>query len=156
MKFSILNHCSVVDSWQFHLIIVLIFIFTVLKYSQAPPLCKRNRLQSNNYWFTLISHVKMHSNLMYVKFIYSEKTTKFCEISTLLLTGTTQDKSKVEISQNFLAFSENINFTMYYISMQTNLQLKIYDKILDILEQTHIASLELLGHARLHIYYLVM
>ena len=28
-----------------------------------------------------------------VKFIYSEKATKFCEISTLLLTGTTQDKS---------------------------------------------------------------
>ena len=27
--------------------------------------------------------------LLSVKFIYSEKTTKFCEISTLLLTGTT-------------------------------------------------------------------
>ena len=45
-----------------------------------------------------------------VKFIYSEKATKFCEISTLLLTGTTQDKSKVEISQNFVAFSEYMNF----------------------------------------------
>ena len=33
----------------------------------------------------------------YIKFIYSEKATKFCEISTLLLTGTTYDKSKVEI-----------------------------------------------------------
>ena len=28
-----------------------------------------------------------------IKFIYSEKATKFCEISTLLLTGTTQGKS---------------------------------------------------------------
>ena len=45
-----------------------------------------------------------------VKFIYSEKATKFCEISTLLLTGTTYDKSKVGISQNFLAFSEYMNF----------------------------------------------
>ena len=45
-----------------------------------------------------------------VKFIYSEKATKFCEISTLLLTGTTQDKSKVEILQNFVAFSEYMNF----------------------------------------------
>ena len=45
-----------------------------------------------------------------VKFICSEKTTKFCEISTLLLTGTTQDKSKVEILKNFVAFSEYMNF----------------------------------------------
>ena len=34
----------------------------------------------------------------------------FCEISTLLLTGTTHDKSKVEISRNFVAFSEYMNF----------------------------------------------
>ena len=47
----------------------------------------------------------------HVKFIYSEKATKFCEISTLLLTGTTQDKIKLEISQNFVAFSEYMNFT---------------------------------------------
>ena len=46
----------------------------------------------------------------FLKFIYSEKGTKFCEISTLLLTGTTMDKSKVEISQNFVAFSEYMNF----------------------------------------------
>ena len=43
-------------------------------------------------------------------FIYSENATKFCEISTLLLTGTTQDKSKMEISQNFVVFSEYMNF----------------------------------------------
>ena len=30
----------------------------------------------------------------YLKLIYSENATKFCEIFTLLLTGTTQDKSK--------------------------------------------------------------
>ena len=47
-----------------------------------------------------------------LKFIYSEKATKFLEISTLLLTGTTQGKSKVEISRNFVAFSDNMNFTM--------------------------------------------
>ena len=45
-----------------------------------------------------------------VKFIYSEKATKFCKIFTLLLTGTTYDKSKVKISQNFMAFSEYMNF----------------------------------------------
>ena len=41
-----------------------------------------------------------------VKFIYTEKATKFCEISIIDLTGTTLDKSTVEISQNFEAFSE--------------------------------------------------
>ena len=46
----------------------------------------------------------------WLKFIYSEKATKFCEISTLLLSACTVDKSKVEISQNFVAFSEYTNF----------------------------------------------
>ena len=50
-----------------------------------------------------------------VKFIYFEKATKFWEISTLLLTGTTQDKSKVEILQHFVVFSEYMNFIMTYI-----------------------------------------
>ena len=45
-----------------------------------------------------------------LKFIYSEKTTKFWEISSLFLTVYTAVKSKVEISQNFVAFSEYMNF----------------------------------------------
>ena len=48
--------------------------------------------------------------LLGVKFIYSEKATKFCEISTLLLSVCTVDKSKVEILQKFLTFSEYTNF----------------------------------------------
>ena len=44
-----------------------------------------------------------------VKFIYSEKAKKFSDISTLLLTACTVVKSKLEISQNFVAFSEYIN-----------------------------------------------
>ena len=47
--------------------------------------------------------------------MYSEKATKFCEISTVLLTGTTQNKSKVEIQQNFVAFSEYMNFNTEFI-----------------------------------------
>ena len=46
-----------------------------------------------------------------LKFIYSEKVTKFREISTLLWSVCTVDKSKVEISQNSLAFSEYTNFS---------------------------------------------
>ena len=44
-------------------------------------------------------------------FIYSEKATKVCEISTADLTITTWDKSTVEISQNSVAFSKYMNFT---------------------------------------------
>ena len=46
-----------------------------------------------------------------IKLIYSEKVTKFCKISTVDLTGIVEDKSKMEISQNFLDFSEYMNFT---------------------------------------------
>ena len=46
-----------------------------------------------------------------IKFIYSEKATKFCEIFTLLLSVCTVDKSKVKFSLNFVAFSEYTNFT---------------------------------------------
>ena len=45
-----------------------------------------------------------------LKFIYFEKATKFCEISTLDLTVFTVVKFKVEILQNFAAFSEYMNF----------------------------------------------
>ena len=45
-----------------------------------------------------------------LKFIYSEKATKFCEIFTLLLSFVVPVKSKVKISQNFVAFSEYMNF----------------------------------------------
>ena len=45
-----------------------------------------------------------------VNFIYSEKATKFCEMFTLLLSYVVPVKSKAKISQNFLAFSEYMNF----------------------------------------------
>ena len=45
-----------------------------------------------------------------VKFIYSEKATKFCEISTLLLSYVVPVKSNVEILQNSVVFSENMTF----------------------------------------------
>ena len=46
-----------------------------------------------------------------LKFIYSEKATKIFEIFTLLLSYVAAVKSKVKISQNFVAFSEYMNFT---------------------------------------------
>ena len=61
----------------------------------------------------VLLHGVCYTNVM-LKFIYSEKAkaTKFCEISTLLLSVCAVDKSKVEIFQNFVAFSEYTNFTM--------------------------------------------
>ena len=53
--------------------------------------------------------LEFHTTL--VKFIYPEKATKFCKISTLLLTYVVPVKSKVDISQDFVAFSEHMNLT---------------------------------------------
>ena len=46
----------------------------------------------------------MENVLKFLKFIYSEKATKFFEIFTLLLSYVVPVKSKVKISQNFVAF----------------------------------------------------
>ena len=51
-----------------------------------------------------------------LKFIYSEKATKFFEIFPLLLTLCTVVKSKGKISQNFVAFSEYIIWTLTKIT----------------------------------------
>ena len=48
---------------------------------------------------------------MLLKFIYSEKTTKFWKIFTLLVSYVVPVKGKEKISQNFVAFSEYMNFT---------------------------------------------
>ena len=47
---------------------------------------------------------------MVLKFIYSEKATKFCKIFTLLLSDVVPVKRKVKISQNFVTFLEYLNF----------------------------------------------
>ena len=56
-----------------------------------------------------------------LKFVYSEKATEFCEISTLLLSTVHTDKSKVEISQKILAFSEYMNFKYVFERMNENI-----------------------------------
>jgi hypothetical protein len=50
--------------------------------------------------------------ILLIKFIYSEKATKFCEISNVDLSYVVMVKSTVENSQNFVAFSEKMNFTI--------------------------------------------
>ena len=58
-----------------------------------------------------------------LKFIYSEKATKFCEIFTLLLTTVHTVKSKMKILRNFVAFSEYMRFTLIQNGLWFNLQL---------------------------------
>ena len=60
-------------------------------------------------------------NFLILKFIYSEKATKFCKISTLILSYVVPVKSKVEILQNFVAFSEYMNFTKARTSFRNGL-----------------------------------
>ena len=62
-------------------------------------------------YLTLWDILKLCIDRQVLKFIYSEKATKFYEIFTFLLTGTTQGKRKVKILQNFVAFPEYMNFT---------------------------------------------
>ena len=63
-------------------------------------------------WSNLTFEVRVvfwtKSNVL--KFIYSEKAATFCKIFTLLLSYVMPVKSKVKISQNFVAFSEYMNF----------------------------------------------
>ena len=80
-------------------------------------------------------HVPLFLWLM-SKFKYSEKATKFCEILTLVLFYAVPVKSKVKISQNFVASSEYVNFTIktgnnllkmgYWLSKQFSLGLQIF------------------------------
>ena len=63
-----------------------------------------------NFKITELEIFAKESNQILVKFIYSEKATKFCEIFPLLLTVCTVIKSKGKISQNFVAFSEYMNY----------------------------------------------
>ena len=54
--------------------------------------------------------VEFLSELTFLKFTYSEKATTFCEISTIDLSYVVTIKYTVEILQNFVAFSEYMNF----------------------------------------------
>ena len=73
-----------------------------------------------------------------LKFIYSEKATKFCEIFPLLLTTVHTVKSKGNISQNFVAFSEymNCNCTVHRLDSKTLATLSLVYLIQAFFEQS--------------------
>ena len=53
---------------------------------------------------------KYKADIVSVKFVYSEKGTIFCKISTRDLSFEVTVKSMKDISQNFVGFSEHMNF----------------------------------------------
>ena len=67
------------------------------------------RCKTLQLWIWKYHHQLQKSSM----FIYSEKAKKLCEIFTLLLTTVNTVKSKMKILQNFVAFSEYMNF--YYV-----------------------------------------
>ena len=81
----------------------------------------------------------------FVKFIYSQKATKFCRILALLLSYVVPVKSKVKISEkNFWAFSEYMNFPfpiqqrLFFPSFPLISQIKPIGLIWDILYWFHL------------------
>ena len=76
---------------------------------------------------------------MYIKFVYSEKATTILWNLHLILSVCTVDKSKVEISQNFVAFSEYTNF--------------MKKDILTIFRQLNIMSFQTISKFPLNIFY---
>ena len=56
------------------------------------------------------SHPSAEWLWQFLKFIYSDKPTKFYKIYTVDWSYVLMVKSKVEISKNFVAFSEYMNF----------------------------------------------
>ena len=64
-----------------------------------------------NYFLSVdFCYLQSRNNPHLVKFIYSDKATKFCEISTVDLSYVETVKSTIEVSQNFVASSEYTNF----------------------------------------------
>ena len=74
--------------------------------------CKSRWISVRYYSIIIISSLNLIKTLpsYEVKFMYSEKITIFFEIFPLLLTTVYTVKSKRKISQNFVAFSEYMNF----------------------------------------------
>ena len=76
--------------------------------------CKGNfdRLQTYIIKILAICNKIVSGTWFSFKFIYSEKATKFCEISTVDLSYVVPVKSTLEILHNFVPFSECMNFTL--------------------------------------------
>ena len=106
-----------------------------------------------NFWLTrkTLLHPEVRSwdlSLWCVKFIYSEKATKFCEIFTLLLSYAVPVKSRVKISQNFVAFSEYMNFNIYASISSTEPSWTVLPLIRSCIRTTHLCIMVILQNLK--------
>ena len=85
------------------------YVWPIRNVSKLYDLIQENISEKFDYQILTWMKENLGGKDQIVKFIYSEKASKFCEISTNYLTGSTWGKL-VEISQNFMAFSEYMNF----------------------------------------------
>ena len=70
-----------------------------------------------------------------IKFIYSEKATKFCEIFTLPLSYGVPAKSKVKISQNYVAFLEYMNYNKWWQTVNRETRVILANSVMQALER---------------------
>ena len=72
--------------------------------------------------------------------------TKFCEIFTLLLTTVHTAKSKVKISQNFVAFAEYMNFNKKRV--KTAVHCAVVNSNYDLVGKTRLLGVEQIKEVR--------
>ena len=79
-------------------------------HTSSSPVTAASSTHSLIVCYLQVIFIKIDALFCQLKFIYSEKATKFCEIFPLLLSAVHTVKSKGKISQNFVTFSEYMNF----------------------------------------------
>ena len=147
--FRIQNVCSMMVLFlqiQVHNAVLYFFrqyFFTAIKLNaycnkaSREILLKLARLKTKN---RLVCHngseLFLKNNLVPLKF--KVKATKFCEIFPLVLTVCTLVKSKGKISQNFVAFSEYMNFTTSSYQCVNALSRKCEYGVLEITSDTKV------------------
>ena len=97
--------------WKRNCVIYLVFFSFLFLYSWREGL-ETSKITPDYKTLRFIAEVRWAR----LKFMYSEKATQFCEISTVDLSYVVPVKSTVEILQNFVAFSEYMNFNVIVLT----------------------------------------
>ena len=92
------------------LFIMLELVKNLIYQRRQIPLTFETLKREMQKYYNSFANVRFFYYFIHLKFIYSDKATKFCEISTCS-SYVVPVKNKVKISQSFVAFSEYMNFT---------------------------------------------
>ena len=113
--------CTENLQFQIYILLLLMYLFSCSHFRTQPGILEKFKsiLAVVQYQLFFLERNEIATEFQELKFIYSEKATKFCEIFSLLLTVFIVVNSKGKISQNFVAFSEYMNFN-YWIEKRKN------------------------------------